>query len=134
YVFTKNFGKLAFAAYVNHVSISPDPEAPLNIGGQALGEIAAAAYDADLGDSLSTTTGEYDLIIRGGQVIDGTGNPWFAADVAVRGDRIAAIGDLRGAQAKREIDARGQTVAPGFIDMLGQSEISLLLDNRSLSK
>src|SRR5213078_334101 len=61
-------------------------------------------------------------------------NPWFAADVAVSGDRIAAIGNLREAHGKREIDAKGRIVAPGFIDMLGQSEVSLLLDNRSLSK
>src|SRR5207245_8018407 len=66
--------------------------------------------------------------------IDGSGNPWYAADVGVSGDRIAAIGDLREAHAKREIDAKGRIVSPGFIDMLGQSEISLLLDNRSLSK
>src|SRR2546427_9823297 len=66
--------------------------------------------------------------------IDGTGNPWYAADVAVSGDRIVEIGDLREAHAKREIDAQGRVVAPGFIDMLGQSEVALLLDNRSLSK
>jgi N-acyl-D-amino-acid deacylase len=77
---------------------------------------------------------DYDLIIRNGHIIDGTGNPWYAADVAVVGDRIAAIGDLREAHAKREIDAKGRIVAPGFIDMLGQSETSLLIDNRSLSK
>src|SRR5207244_5451468 len=67
-------------------------------------------------------------------IIDGTGNPWYAADVAVSGDRLSAIGDLREVHAKREIDAKGRIVAPGFIDMLGQSEVSLLLDNRSLSK
>jgi N-acyl-D-amino-acid deacylase len=81
-----------------------------------------------------TTAVVFDLIIRNGHIIDGTGNPWYAADIAVAGDRIAAIGDLREAQAKREIDAKGRIVAPGFIDMLGQSEVSLLLDNRSLSK
>jgi len=69
-----------------------------------------------------------------GHVIDGAGNPWYAADVAVKGDRLAAIGDLREAHAKREIDAKGRIVAPGFIDMLGQSEVALLMDNRSLSK
>ncbi|MGH9742861.1 MAG: D-alanyl-D-alanine carboxypeptidase/D-alanyl-D-alanine endopeptidase, partial [Candidatus Acidiferrum sp.] len=134
--------KLAFAAYVNHVSISSDPNAAQEIGGQALGEIAAAAYDAPLetrvaspaASKTSAAPGEYDLIIRNGHVLDGTGNPWYAADIAIRGDRIAAIGDLHDAHAKREIDARGQIVSPGFIDMLGQSEWSLLLDNRSLSK
>jgi len=132
YVLTKDGKKLAFAAYVNHVSLNPDPEAAQQVAGQALGEIAAAAYDANL--DTSANAGEYDLLIRNGHVIDGTGNPWFAADVAVSGDRVAAIGDLREAHAKREIDAKGRIVAPGFIDMLGQSEVSLLLDNRSLSK
>ena len=127
YVITKSGEKLAFAAYVNNVSLPPDPNSADRIAGQALGEIAAAAYDAPLESA-------YDLIIRNGHVIDGTGNPWYAADVAIKGDRIAAIGDLRHEHAAREIDASGRMVAPGFIDMLGQSEISLLLDNRSLSK
>jgi N-acyl-D-amino-acid deacylase len=132
YVITKDGKKLAFAAYVNHVSLAPDPDAAQQVAGQALGEIAAAAYDADL--HTATSAGDYDLIIRNGHVIDGAGNPWYSADVAVSGDRIAAIGDLREAHAKRELDAKGRIVSPGFIDMLGQSEISLLLDNRSLSK
>jgi N-acyl-D-amino-acid deacylase len=132
YVITKEGKKLAFAAYVNHVSLNPDPDAAQEVAGQALGEIAAAAYDANLDTSASA--GAYDLLIRNGHIIDGAGNPWYAADVAVNGDRIAAIGDLRQAHAKRQIDATGRIVAPGFIDMLGQSEVSLLLDNRSLSK
>jgi len=132
YVLTKDGKRLAFAAYVNHVSLAPDPEAAQHVAGQALGEIAAAAYDANL--EASGGAGDYDLIIRNGHIIDGTGNPWYAADVGVSGDRVAAIGDLHEAHAKREIDATGRIVAPGFIDMLGQSEVSLLLDNRSLSK
>jgi N-acyl-D-amino-acid deacylase len=132
YVITKDGKRLAFAAYVNHVSLTPDSDAAQQVAGQALGEIAAAAYNADL--TAATNASEYDLIIRNGHIIDGTGNPWFAADVAVTGDRIAAIGELPNAHAKREIDATGRIVAPGFIDMLGQSEVSLLLDNRSLSK
>jgi N-acyl-D-amino-acid deacylase len=132
YVITKDGKKLAFASYVNHVSLSLDPDAAQEVAGQALGEIAAAAYDANL--DASASAGDYDLIIRNGHIIDGTGNPWYTADVAVTGDRIAAIGDLREAHAKREIDAKGRIVSPGFIDMLGQSEVSLLLDNRSISK
>ncbi len=132
YVLTKDGKRLAFAAYLNHVSLRLDPDAAQEVAGQALGEIAAAAYDANL--DASSITGDYDLIIRNGHIIDGAGNPWFAADVAVKGDRVAAIGDLRETHAKREIDAKGRIVAPGFIDMLGQSEVSLLLDNRSLSK
>jgi N-acyl-D-amino-acid deacylase len=132
YVLTKQGKKLAFAAYVNHVSLTLDPDAAQEVAGQTLGEIAAAAYDANL--DASTSAGDYDLLIRNGHIIDGTGNPWYAADVAVSGDRITAIGDLHEAHAKREIDAKGRIVAPGFIDMLGQSEVSLLLDNRSLSK
>ena len=58
----------------------------------------------------------YDLVIRGGRVLDGTGNPWYRADVAITGDRIAAVGDLRSARGRREIDASGLYVAPGFID------------------
>ena len=143
FVITASGKKIAFAAYVNHVSIPADPDAAQEIGGQALGEIAAAAYDAPL-DAPSTSTssnsassaaaGTYDIIIRNGHIIDGTGNPWYAADVAIQGDCIAAIGNLSNATAKREIDAKGQIVSPGFIDMLGQSEWSLVLDNRSLSK
>src|SRR6266480_4546234 len=84
--------------------------------------------------SVSSKTPEYDLIIRNGRVIDGSGRPAFNADVAIKDDRIARIGHLRGAQAKRVIDARGLVVAPGFIDMLGQSEQYLLIDPRGMSK
>lgn len=77
---------------------------------------------------------EYDLVLAGGRVVDGSGAPWFRADVAVRGDRIAAVGDLSQAKARRRIDASGLVVAPGFIDMLGRSEYSVLVDNRAASK
>src|SRR5258708_27133411 len=77
---------------------------------------------------------QYDLIIRNGRVVDGSGRAAFHADVAIKDDRIVRIGDLRGAKAKREIDARGQIVAPGFIDMLGQSEQYVLIDARAMSK
>lgn len=64
---------------------------------------------------------QYDVIIRHGRVVDGTGNPWYYADVAVSGDRIAAVGDLSRATAKREVDATGLYVAPGFIDVHSHS-------------
>jgi N-acyl-D-amino-acid deacylase len=76
----------------------------------------------------------YDLIIKHGRIIDGAGNPRVSGDLAIQGDRIAAIGRLEGAKAKRVIDAAGLVVSPGFIDMLGQSEMALLIDNRALSK
>ena len=77
---------------------------------------------------------QFDVIIKNGHVIDGTGNPWYAADVGIRGDRVVAIENLKEASAKQTIDATGLVVAPGFIDMLGQSEVALLIDNRSLNK
>ena len=135
YVITAGGQKLVFAAYVNHVSLPADPETAQSVAGQALGEIAAAAYDARFDASgAGASAQDYDILIRNAHILDGTGNPWYAADLAVSGNRIAAIGDLRDAHAKREIDAAGRVVAPGFIDMLGQSETSLLLDNRALSK
>jgi dihydroorotase/N-acyl-D-amino-acid deacylase len=76
----------------------------------------------------------FDLIIRGGHIVDGTGNPWFAADVGIRGDRIAAVGALIGAKAVREIDAHGLVVAPGFIDMHTHSDQPLLDDGNAESK
>ena len=77
---------------------------------------------------------EYDLLIRNGTIIDGSGRPRFKADLAIKGDRIARIGNLKNATAAREIDANGLIVAPGFIDMLGQSEAYVLIDNRAMSK
>jgi dihydroorotase/N-acyl-D-amino-acid deacylase len=78
---------------------------------------------------------EYDLVITGGRVVDGTGRAAFNADVAVTGDRVVAVGALpKGWKAKRTIDASGLVVAPGFIDMLGQSEQNVLIDKRAMSK
>jgi len=75
-----------------------------------------------------------DILLAGGRVVDGTGAPWYRADVCVIGDRIAAVGPLGDRPARRRIDASALVVAPGFIDMLGQSEYNVLVDGRAASK
>lgn len=76
----------------------------------------------------------YDLVIRNGRIVDGSGNPWCHGDVAIRGDRIVAVGRIPQAAAKREIDAKGLIVAPGFIDMHSHSDYPLLEDGDAQSK
>ncbi|HEY1676718.1 MAG TPA: D-aminoacylase [Candidatus Sulfotelmatobacter sp.] len=77
---------------------------------------------------------DLDLVITNGHIIDGTGSPWYSGDVGIRDGKIAAIGNLSAATRKRTIDAAGKVVAPGFIDMLGQSEVTILVDPRLPSK
>jgi dihydroorotase/N-acyl-D-amino-acid deacylase len=139
YMDTVSGEHLVLALYVNMVSVSPDdPDATQKIAGEALGEIAAAAYDAPLPRAQAqgnvSADSDFDALIKNGHIIDGSGNPWVSGDIAIRADRIAAIGNLQNAHAKRVIDAKGLVISPGFIDMLGQSEMALLIDNRSLSK
>jgi dihydroorotase/N-acyl-D-amino-acid deacylase len=76
----------------------------------------------------------YDFIISGARIVDGTGAAWFYGDLAIQGDRIVAIGNLRNASAKQRIDATGLVVSPGFIDVQGQSEFNILVDGRAASK
>ena len=96
----------------------------------------SVALAAALVGRAQTTGGNepFDLIVAHGQIVDGTGSPWYSGDIGIRGGRIATIGNLEGARAKRTIDARGKVVAPGFIDMLGQSELTMLVDPRVPSK
>ncbi|HEV8131248.1 MAG TPA: D-aminoacylase [Acidobacteriota bacterium] len=93
------------------------------------------APDATLSGATKPQTSQpaYDLIIRGGRIVDGAGNPWFSGDVAVSADRIAKIGKID-SKAKRIIDARGLVVCPGFIDMHSHSDTSLLVDGNAESK
>jgi dihydroorotase/N-acyl-D-amino-acid deacylase len=87
------------------------------------------------GQSQSLTpTGPFDLVITHGHIVDGTGSPWYSGDLGIRDGRIAAIGNLADAPRKEMIDAAGKVVAPGFIDMLGQSELTILVDPRLPSK
>ncbi len=76
----------------------------------------------------------YDLVIRHGKLVDGTGNPWYHGDLAVRGRKIAALGKLPAGAARREIEARGLVVAPGFIDIHSHSDFTLLEDGAAQSK
>ncbi len=76
----------------------------------------------------------FDIVVINGHIIDGTGSPWYSGDVGIRGGKIAAIGSLGDASRNRTIDAHGTVVAPGFIDMLGQSELTILVDPRLPSK
>ncbi len=77
---------------------------------------------------------DFDLVLANGRVVDGSGAPWFRGDVGIRGDRIAALGDLSRSSTARRIDVVDRMVAPGFIDLLGQSERHVLIDNRVESK
>jgi N-acyl-D-amino-acid deacylase len=89
---------------------------------------------AATGASTSTQAPAFDVVVRGGQVVDGTGSPAVRADVGIRGDRIAAVGPLDGQSARRTIDATGLIVAPGFIDLHTHSEMPLLADGTAQSK
>jgi N-acyl-D-aspartate/D-glutamate deacylase len=98
------------------------------LGWGALAFTVFFAVDAD------GQEGPLDLVIRNGRIFDGSGNPWFYGDVAVLGDRIAAVGRVPAGKARREIDAEGLVVAPGFIDMHSHSDFLLLEDGRGQSK
>lgn len=97
------------------------------MGHRILGELLIAAIVGVVWSAAFAVQPVYDLIISNGRIIDGTGSPWYAGDVAVRGRRIVAIGRLAHATARKTIDAHGEVVAPGFIDMLGQSELNILV-------
>ena len=84
--------------------------------------------------SAAQPAAPFDVVIINGHIIDGTGSPWYSGQIGIRGGRIAAIGDLQAAARKQTIDAAGKVVAPGFIDMLGQSELTMLVDPRLPSK
>lgn len=84
--------------------------------------------------TAAAQTAPFDIVITNGRIMDGTGSPWYSGDVGIRGGKIAAIGNLASAERARTIDAHGQVVAPGFIDMLGQSELTILVDPRLPSK
>jgi N-acyl-D-amino-acid deacylase len=83
---------------------------------------------------FAAQTQHFDIVITDGHIIDGTGSPWYSGDIGIQNGKIAAIGNLSAAARSRTIDAQGKVVAPGFIDMLGQSELTILVDPRLPSK
>ena len=103
--------------------------------GAARSQQAAMRAGSETGTADGGSSGKpYDIVIVNGHIIDGTGSPWYSGEVGIRDGRIAAIGRLDDAPRRQTIDAKGMVVAPGFIDMLGQSEMSMLVDPRLPSK
>src|SRR2546425_13227279 len=96
--------------------------------------VAAAIIGACGKAETGKGKGAYDLVLKNGWIVDGSGNPRYRGDVAIRGDGIAAVGFLKGAAARETLDVRGLVVVPGFIDMMGQSEVYALVHNRLFSK
>ena len=96
--------------------------------------VVAAVWLAAWTSGLLAQEPQYDILIRGGRIVNGTGNPWFSGDVGITGDRIAAVGRLGNAEATRVIDATGMVVAPGFIDLHTHSDFPLLADGTAQSK
>jgi dihydroorotase/N-acyl-D-amino-acid deacylase len=112
-----------------------NPENPTRTAAMAvLLVFSACGLSAQRGANPSGPPEQFDIVIANGHIIDGTGSPWYSGDVGIRTGRIAAIGNLKESPRKQTIDAHGQVVAPGFIDMLGQSELTMLVNPRVPSK
>ncbi len=96
--------------------------------------VAVAALFVAIRSAAQRQPNRFDVLIKNGRIVDGTGAPWFRADLGIAGDRIAAVGLLDGASGVITVDATNLVVAPGFIDLLGQSEFNILVDGRAASK
>ena len=96
--------------------------------------VSSNALLAQSAASSAASPEQFDIVIVNGHIIDGTGSPWYSAQIGIRDGRVAAIGNLEDAPRRQTIDAHGKVVAPGFIDMLGQSELTMLVEPRVPSK
>ena len=109
-----------------------------SVSGRALAATGAACclslWQPAVAAAADDTHARFDLVITHGRIIDGTGSPWYSGDIGIRGGRIAAIGELAARARAKTVDAHDHVVTPGFIDMLGQSELSILVDPRLPSK
>src|SRR5262245_55330816 len=83
---------------------------------------------------VESAPASFDVLIVNGRIVDGTGSPWYSGDIGIRQGKVAAIGRLSDSASQHMIDAKGKVVAPGFIDMLGQSDLSILIEPRLPSK
>src|SRR5271165_1812462 len=110
----------------------PNPKRPHIKTGMA--RLAIALFLVGFVHSVEAQQSGFDVLIRGGRIVDGTGNPWFNGDVAVLNGRIAAVGKLDSARARRVIDASGLIVAPGFIDLHTHSDLPLVADGNAEAK
>jgi N-acyl-D-aspartate/D-glutamate deacylase len=118
-------------------SVSPTPTVLFLVflsGGHSMRSSLAIAFLFAMPALARAAEPEYDLLIRGGRIVDGTGNPWFQGDIAIAGDKIVAVGHVPEGKAKRVIEAKGLVVAPGFIDMHSHSDDLLLEDGHAQSK
>lgn len=101
---------------------------------RTLSSVIAVMFVAAAHVLAQSSLAPFDLVITNGHIIDGTGSPWYSGDLGIRDGKVAAIGNLSVSPRKRTIDAAGKVVAPGFIDLLGQSELSILVEPRLPSK
>lgn len=111
-----------------HTSCLPGPGAVGSLRRRALCVVGAVVLAGCGSAGQEGADGAFDVLITDARIVDGSGNPWYRADVGIRGDRIAEIGELTGRTALRTIDAADRVVSPGFIDMMGQSTLVLLTD------
>jgi N-acyl-D-amino-acid deacylase len=112
--------------------------APAEVSKRALAAVGAACclslWRPAVASAANDAPARFDLVITRGRIIDGTGSPWYSGDIGIRDGRITAIGNLAARARTKTVDAHNDVVAPGFIDMLGQSELSILVDPRLPSK
>src|SRR5690606_23472877 len=129
--FQKPWPESLLDARLTILRLAAGPTAPDGRASMRIRTTLALCLAAACAPAVTPARPGYDLIIRGGTVYDGSGQPPFVGDIGIAGDRISALGDLSGSSAGREVDARGLAVSPGFINMLSWANVALIHDGRS---